>query len=474
MKKVKLTLYTPSLVVVILLLAITFSMSALAERGVSRIESTGNSFSTPFANGKYRAIIIGNNQYEDITAVWKPLKTAISDAESVAKILKQDYGFSDVVLMRNATRRQILLALNDLRQRVKKEDSVLMYYAGHGYMDPSTDEAYWIPVDAQGWDDSFFLSNSRIKEKLSTVAKKAKHTLIVSDSCFSGTLLRGASSGNRPKVLNEPYYRKVAARRSVQIMAAGGEEFVDDNYKGSGHSPYTYFFINELKRNDQQYMTVSVLGSGLARLVANNVMQTPQYGVLYGAGDEGGEFLFNRTSLSTRSVKSSPHMAINIGTQGVADQMTIQLSFWESVKEMDDPRMYQAYLDKYPQGVFTAIATRRLEMSGGSKSEMDKISQVVGSIKQYLEEKNIRALENLGKIPSKRKQLMNSIFSQYNSFDAKITDFTHVSAKHKAKLTINLVNLVDTLGRRGTAKTWGKMKIEIRKNQMGQFRVYWK
>jgi hypothetical protein len=33
-----------------------------------------------------------------------------------------------------------------------------------------------------------------------------------------------------------------------------------------------------------------------------------------------------------------------------------ELSFWESVRESDNPALIQAYLQKYPNGEFTALA----------------------------------------------------------------------------------------------------------------------
>jgi adenylate cyclase len=38
----------------------------------------------------------------------------------------------------------------------------------------------------------------------------------------------------------------------------------------------------------------------------------------------------------------------------------VELSFWESVRESDNPALIQAYLEKYPNGEFTALAEIRL------------------------------------------------------------------------------------------------------------------
>jgi adenylate cyclase len=39
----------------------------------------------------------------------------------------------------------------------------------------------------------------------------------------------------------------------------------------------------------------------------------------------------------------------------------IELSFWESVRESDNPALVQAYLEKYPNGEFTALARIRID-----------------------------------------------------------------------------------------------------------------
>jgi adenylate cyclase len=39
----------------------------------------------------------------------------------------------------------------------------------------------------------------------------------------------------------------------------------------------------------------------------------------------------------------------------------VELSFWESVRDSDNPEMYEAYLEKYPDGEFIPLAKVRLE-----------------------------------------------------------------------------------------------------------------
>lgn len=252
--------------------------------------------------GTYRALIIGNNDYRKTGKQWPPLKTAISDAAAMKNVLTTHYNFTDVTLLENATRRDVLIALQDISKRILNNDNVLVYYAGHGYMDDETSKGYWVPVDARGLDHTTFLRNSTIRDELTHIASRARHTLLISDSCFSGTLLRSGSRGISADVDSDLYYKKVANKKSVQIMSAGGVEYVDDDYRASGHSPFTYFLLNELKTNNRPLLAVSELSTNVEKAVANNVDQVPASGVLHGAGDELGEFIFIKVNVKVKGV----------------------------------------------------------------------------------------------------------------------------------------------------------------------------
>ncbi len=45
-------------------------------------------------------------------------------------------------------------------------------------------------------------------------------------------------------------------------------------------------------------------------------------------------------------------------------ELGIEQSFWESVRESDNPDSLQAYLEKYPDGEFRALAEIRLKELG--------------------------------------------------------------------------------------------------------------
>lgn len=330
-------------------------------------------FKTPFSGGTYRAVVFGNDNYRDPEGIWTKLKTARNDAKAVADVLKITYGFTDVSLVLDATRRDIFQSFRLLEQKAKPNDAILIYYAGHGYFRKDSDEAFWIPIDAQGTDDSTFVSNETIRKKIEVLAKRTQHTLIISDSCFSGSLLRPGNRGIRLQERTPKYFEKVASRKSVQLLAAGGLEFVDDNYRNSGHSPFTYHFIKELERNTEQFLTATELSTKVEKLVADNVPQKPEKGVLYQAGHEGGEFIF------TRKVAISAPPISQFDTKpgpGVSEDTMIELTYWNSIKDSNDASLFLNYLKRYPSGEFIDIAKHKIELLR-SEDEIQLLSDLV-------------------------------------------------------------------------------------------------
>ena len=306
----------------ILLLVMPVSSVLGQSRGIA-LESKSVVHTTPFVNGVYRALIIGNDRYRDPHQRWPALETAVSDARAVSSILQQHYGFSDLEVLENATRREILRALESLSKRALPNDSILVYYAGHGFLDAESERGFWVPVDAEGVDSTTFLRNSTIRDELTTIASRAQHTLLISDSCFSGTLLRRGTRGISTPNPDQGYLKKVSKKKSVQIISAGGVEYVDDNYRSSGHSPFTYFLLNELKNNDRELLTVSELSGNVTRAVANNVDQVPETGVLQGAGDELGEFIFIKLKISVDGVPAEK-LKIQVETDSPTNNVVIE------------------------------------------------------------------------------------------------------------------------------------------------------
>lgn len=254
----------------------------------------GKSSSVPDVDfGRYHALVIGIDRYHHLPA----LATAVRDATAMAEVLRTDYGF-DVKLLPDATRADIVEALDEYRARLKASDNLVIYYAGHGWLDTEADKGFWLPVDARQEKRTHWVSNDTVRDALR--AMKAKHVLVVADSCFSGTLTRGIPQRAKR---DEAYVKRMSSRKARQILSSGGLEPVADS-DGNGHSPFAAALLDILRRNEG-VLDGTVLFSELRRPVAVNSEQTPQFADIRMTGHQGGDFLFVRRRSGSPSVKDN-------------------------------------------------------------------------------------------------------------------------------------------------------------------------
>jgi uncharacterized caspase-like protein len=258
----------------------------------SQIEREDNGAGDASAFGRYYALVIGNNHYRR----WAPLNTAIADATDVAAALTKRYGFQVTVLL-DATRKDILKALNDFRKTLTDRDNLLIYYAGHGYLEPRIDRGYWVPVDGDLQDNSDWIEFPAITDLLQLIA--AKQILIVADSCFAGKLTPTAlaristdvSAGDRRTELHV-----MASKRVRTALTSGGVKPVLDE-GGEGHSIFAQAFLRVLQENDATLETERLFWAVKAGVVQRsqrlNFEQIPTYAPIHMAGHEGlGDFVF--------------------------------------------------------------------------------------------------------------------------------------------------------------------------------------
>jgi len=243
--------------------------------------------------GVYRALIIGINDYKDPKI--PDLETAVYDANAVAELLRERYGFQiNLLLNRDATKESIYRALRKLASSTQPKDSVLIYYAGHGDLDRTYDDGWWIPADAKGGNPVTYLDNTQVQKAMRSM--KARHALLISDSCYSGTLFGQARA--MPQVIDDKYYLNLYNEKSRWGITSGNKTPVSD--QGSGHhSVFAYQLIKELRKNDKPYISTQELYTRIAPIISNNSEQTPLCRPMQNTGDQGGEFVF----VASRNVK---------------------------------------------------------------------------------------------------------------------------------------------------------------------------
>lgn len=235
---------------------------------------------------KYRALIMGVSKYQYEDARLQSLDRPASDAQQIYDLITQLYTFepADVILLKDPTRHDIIEALDKLSQLTGDKDNLLVFYAGHGHWDKQRELGYWLPSDAKRESRSNWISNSDIKDNLAMASIKSKHTLLITDACFGGSIFKSRSmTPDRLMQLNEMY--RDPSRRA---MTSGNLSEVPDK------SIFLDQLLKKLRDNDEEYLPALTLYTRIFEPITNNSTTRPVYGVIQGAGDEGGDFIFER------------------------------------------------------------------------------------------------------------------------------------------------------------------------------------
>jgi uncharacterized caspase-like protein len=223
------------------------------------------------------------------------LETAVNDVQAVSRVLTRRYGFATRVLT-NATRDQILDALNEYRLKLKEKDNLLVYYAGHGELDRQNLRGYWLPVDARRDSNTRWISDQMVTDQIGLMA--ARHVLVVADSCYSGVMTRSsgvrllANGGDSAEMKRLVTLAKLPSRT---VLTSGGENPVLDT-GGGANSIFARALIDALDKN-QDVLEGTVLYGAIFDPVKQaaarfKVDQSPRYAVLADTRHRNGEFLF--------------------------------------------------------------------------------------------------------------------------------------------------------------------------------------
>ncbi|MCG8336072.1 MAG: caspase family protein [Proteobacteria bacterium] len=267
--------------------------SASPKQIEQELDNTRNRIESAYSPESNLALLIGVQNYKTASG-WKSLNTPLNDINEIKSILVEDYSFKreNVYLLPDATYQQMLDAIGVIKKKTSDRTNLLIYYAGHGWVDEDG-EYFWIPSDGEQspktWIYTDFILN-KIK------ALNSLHTLFIVDSCFGGALNNHTQRG-----VAEEGMRQLYEKRSRQLITAGGLEPVADG-GGGENSVFAGVFIDILRNQPKNTpLSVDELFASLQPSVVKLSNQTPTYDRLPDSRDEWGQFYFvkKRDSLKT-------------------------------------------------------------------------------------------------------------------------------------------------------------------------------
>ena len=230
------------------------------------------------SNGKRIALVIGNSNYTNSSA----LKNPVNDATDVAKKL-ESLGFT-VIRSLDQTKRGMETAINDFGIRAQGYDVALFFYAGHGISYNGNN--YMIPIDANlaaEEDVQYDCTNTkRVLDKMDKANCKMK--IVILDACRD---LPSFARGWHRSVDNSGGFKDMSAPRGTYIAYATKDGDVALDGKGR-NSPYTTALLETF---DEPNLPLSLFFErvGVKVIDATNERQNPWI-----SGSVRGTFIFNK------------------------------------------------------------------------------------------------------------------------------------------------------------------------------------
>ncbi|PON15920.1 hypothetical protein C2W62_21215 [Candidatus Entotheonella serta] len=186
-----------------------------------------------------------------------------------------------IEIVQNATLKDMKVKLDKMHDQVKDNDSLLIYYAGHGYQDNSFGgKGYWMPVDAlPAWSEASprttWFANSIVHQAIEV--SRAKHILLISDSCYAGTLKYRSTQQRQLYAMSESFIFSLAGKKSRRAITSGDLEPVLDSDGEGGNLSLFARHLTETLSNAEGPLNAQRLFDIVRGKVYKRQGQHPQY-----------------------------------------------------------------------------------------------------------------------------------------------------------------------------------------------------
>ncbi|MBL4890977.1 MAG: caspase family protein [Rhizobiaceae bacterium] len=292
---------------------------------------------------------MGNSAYKNVAELANPKHDAAAMTEKLTSL-----GFEvvtgtdlDLIEMKKTVRRFI--------RELSGSDIAVFYYAGHGLQVNGSN--YMAPIDAnlRSYDDLDF-ETVPMNLVLSAMERNAKVNMIFLDACRDNPLAvnLARSMGTRSAAVGRGLAQVGSGVGTlVSFSTQPGNVALD----GTGqNSPYTSALVKHLGTPGED-IAQSMVSVRREVLKLTNGKQVPwEHSSL-----TGKVVLKNKPDVAS---VPQPTLEPSVGAKPIQDNISnkIELVFWDSIKNETEPELLQTYLMKYPNGVFASLASARLKL----------------------------------------------------------------------------------------------------------------
>ncbi len=219
------------------------------------------------------ALVVGVGDYKNLPAAAK-LAFAERDAEAIYSILiSPEGGNFRAENVRKLTGAKATLANMKkeletwLPGAAKPDDRVLVYFAGHGFVDPKSGKAFLAPYDL---DPNNIASTGYSMDQLGKVigsSVQAKWKVLLTDSCHSGAI-----TPEQGEIVNKSLLDLNRSMFSMTASRARERSFESKDW-GGGHGIFTYYVVRGMEGYADENKDSIVTADELAEYVRRNVRE---------------------------------------------------------------------------------------------------------------------------------------------------------------------------------------------------------
>ena len=286
------------------------------------------------------ALVIGNGGYE--TA---PLNNPVNDARLMAATLR-GVGF-EVIERIDADQKAMKRAIQEFGERLEQagQDGVgLFYFSGHGVQVGGVN--YLIPIDTSiNRESDVDIEAVSANAVLGTMEfARNRLNIVILDACRNNPYARSFRSAARGLArMDAPRGTLVAYATAPGGVAFDGE---------GANSPYTSALAQAMQAPGLK------VEEAFKQVRLSVMAETGEQQVPWEASSLTGDFYFSPGS----GAGTEAQVAVTPPTAAtVASQVAVEVAFWQSIENSQDPADFEVYLEGYGQtGAFTVLARNRI------------------------------------------------------------------------------------------------------------------
>jgi hypothetical protein len=289
----------------------------------------------PALADKRVALVIGNAAYKNVTQ----LKNPVNDATDVSAALKR-LGF-DVVTGLDVDASGMRSLVRSFSDKLDGSNVALLFYAGHGLQ--VAGKNYLVPVDAQIESPADLdFGTIDLDLVLHSMEADTRVNIIFLDACRDNPL-----AANLARRLGT---RSAGVGRGLAQVASGVGTLIafstqPGNVALDGQGRNSPFASALLKTIEQPGLS---LGDIMLDVRNDVLASTDRKQVPWDNSSLTGQFYFK--PLPPGAAAPAPR----------SDE-SVEVAFWNSIKDSRNPQLFEAYLRRYPNGAFADIAKISLD-----------------------------------------------------------------------------------------------------------------